>query len=144
MPQSMIDVHKIGHHDRYPRTRCVLCRMEKAVKEALRTEVGHLKGMTVEGYIVGSFGEPYSDEDTDGGADNKEPLHSLIHRVRRHDRIDCYVYGYYRDPDVDGGLQTNIEIEFGAGSPPEIVAVRSVADVAALGVAHRLSWRRGT
>jgi hypothetical protein len=106
-------------------TRATRNAVYRAIREK---EVGSLKSMSVEAYILGSSGyPPYSDEDTDIGCDSKVPIEDLD--VAPGDRIDCYVYGHYGDPE-DGGLVTNIEVEFGAGL--SIAAVRNTSEVALL------------
>lgn len=97
-------------------------KVENAVKRAIRDkEVGNLKGMEVEAYVIDVEAE--KDPDHEIPADSKVPLSELD--VKPGDLIDCYVYGYYRTPD-EWELITNIEIEFGDGLT--IVAARNIQE----------------
>jgi len=80
------------------------------VKRALRAkEVGRLKNMEVEAYVIGAYSDD-PDEDVDMGCDAKVPLEEL--EVRAGDRIDCYVYGTEVGPyGEQWGLVTNLEVE---------------------------------
>jgi hypothetical protein len=100
-------------------------KLENAVRKAIREkEVGNLRKMEVEAYVIGAHGEPYSDEDVDGGCDAKVPLAELV--VTPGDRIDCYVYGF--NPSWEAvELVTNIEVEFGPNM--DIARVRNINEV---------------
>ena len=80
------------------------------IKRALRAkEVGRLKDMEVEAYVIGAYSDD-PDEDMDLGCEAKVPLQDLD--VRAGDRIDCYVYGTEVGPyGAQWGLVTNLEVE---------------------------------
>ena len=80
------------------------------IRRALREkEVGRLKDMEVEAYVIGAYSDD-PDEDMDMGCDAKVPLEDLD--VRAGDRIDCYVYGTENGPfGEQWGLVTNLEVE---------------------------------
>jgi len=80
------------------------------IRRALREkEVGRLKDMEVEAYVIGAYSDD-PDEDMDMGCEAKVPLQELD--VRAGDRIDCYVYGTENGPfGEQWGLVTNLEVE---------------------------------
>lgn len=100
------------------------------IRQALREkEVGRLKDMEVEAYVIGAYSDD-PDEDMDMGCEAKVPLQDLD--VRAGDRIDCYVYGTENGPfGEQWGLVTNLEVEIvavpGGLGVGEVLSIDEVA-----------------
>src|SRR5690606_29264600 len=99
-------------------------------KRALRAkEVGRLKDMEVEAYVIGADSDD-PDEDMDLGCEAKVPLQHMD--VRAGGRIDCYADSTEVGPyGAQWGLVTNLEVEIvaapGGLGVGEVLSVEEVA-----------------
>lgn len=86
--------------------------LARAIKRAITEKVGY-RINTIEAYIVGAYGQPGSDEDTNAGCDDKRELREL--EVKAGDVLGCYVYVIEHGEFT---LAENIEVELGADCEP--------------------------